>query len=357
LDAMRQVFTRHAQQQGIDVVAKRREDREHLRADILTGRAPLRENQKYNVAMKQTRQGRTFEVKAPGWYAEYGLDYERRRLAAAAVPRREKTQTSPDLGGQGSPVPRAASQKRSGGFLARWFGRDKGVEEVPRSNSPENAVKAGPRRGGYYENFANYRKGAETVEQAPVTELTNDRKPRTRNKQTADQTIDAHFSATHRDPDKAAASFREMFRESPRLALWAATRHPQAFGEPSGREGPGIAWQAVRVLAPAAKREPAHRVGTRDPRDGEAAFAGERLSLRAATERARAKAAPEKAQLIIARSLRHLADRIERNTKTDPYGKDQAAYIRDVARTLEKWRRRDTNSGTRPGREDSRRGE
>ncbi len=192
------------------------------------------------------------------------------------------------------------------------FGRANGAEEVPRPSGSANAANAAPRRGGYYENFGNYRKGAGTVNRAQATELTNDRKPRTREKQTADQTIDAHFAATHREPDRAAASFREMFRESPRLALWAAAKHPQAFGEPSGREGSGIAWHAVRALALTAKREPAHRMGTRDRRDREAAFAGERLSLRAATERARAKAAPEKAQLVIARSLRRLADRIER---------------------------------------------
>jgi hypothetical protein len=335
LEAMRQVFTRHAQQQGIDVIATRREDRHHLRADILTGRAPLRENQKYNVATKQTRQGRTFEVKAPSWYAEYGLDYERRRLAAAAVPRREKAQMTPDIGGQGSSARWAAPQRRPIGLLARLFGRTNGADETLRPSGPEGAAVAAPRRGGYYENFVNYWKGAGTVKRSQAAELTNDRKPPAREKQTADQMIDAHFSATHREPDRAAASFRAMFRESPRLALWAAAKYPQAFGEPSGREGPGIAWQAVRALAPTAKPEPAHRMGTRGRRDREAAFAGERLSLREATERARAKAELEKAQFVITRSLRRLAGRIERETATDPHGKDQAAYIRDVARTLE----------------------
>src|SRR5260221_1155329 len=334
LEAMRQVFTRHAQQQGIDVIATRREDREHLRADILTGRAPLRENQKYNVATKQTRQGRTFEVKAPSWYEEHGLDYERRRLAAAAIPRGAKAQTTLQIGGQGNAVPLAASEKRSGGLLARLFGCAKGAQDAPRPSGLADAGNAVRRRGGYYENFGNYRKGAGSVKRALATELTNDKKPPAREKQTADQMIDAHFSATHREPDRAAASFRAMFRESPRLALWAAAKHREAFGEPSGREGPAIAWQAVRALAPTEKREPAHRMGTRDPRDREAALAGERLSLRQATERARAKAAPERAQLVIARSLRRLAGRIERETATDPHGKDQAAYIRDVARTL-----------------------
>jgi hypothetical protein len=333
LDAMRQVFTRHAQQQGIDVIATRREDREHLRAEILSGRAPLRENQKYNIATKKTRQGRTFEVKAPNWYAEHGLDYERRRLAATAVPRGTVGQSRSQIADQGSPVPQTASEKRSGGLLARLFGRAKGAEEPPRPGS-EKASEAAPRRGGYYENFGNYRKGVEAVRQAPATGLPNNKTLPAHEKQAADQMIDAHFSATHREPDKAAASFRAMLKESPRLALWAAGKHPQAFGEPSGFEGPGIAWRAVRVLAPTEKQQPAWRSGTRDPVDREAALAGERLSLRQATERARAKAAPEKAQLIVARSLTRLANRVEHETATDPLGKEEAVHIRHVARTL-----------------------
>jgi hypothetical protein len=53
--------------------------------------------------------------------------------------------------------------------------------------------------------------------------------------------------------------------------------------------------RAVRALAPNEKPESAQRIGTRDPRDREAALAGERLSLRRPTERARVKAVPEKA--------------------------------------------------------------
>jgi hypothetical protein len=56
-----------------------------LRADILEGRAPLRENMKLHQVMKQTRQGRTFERQAPCRYAEYGFEYERRRLAAGLL--------------------------------------------------------------------------------------------------------------------------------------------------------------------------------------------------------------------------------------------------------------------------------
>jgi Relaxase/Mobilisation nuclease domain len=59
LDAMRQVFTRHTQERGLNVIATRRQDREHLSADILAGQAPLCDNMKFHQWMKQTRQGRT----------------------------------------------------------------------------------------------------------------------------------------------------------------------------------------------------------------------------------------------------------------------------------------------------------
>jgi hypothetical protein len=328
------VFTRQAQQQGINVIATRREDREHLRADILTGRAPLRENQKYNVATKQTRQGRTFEVRAPSWYAEHGLDYERRRLAAAAAPRGAEGQPTAWLVGQGSRVPRAVSEKGSRGLLARLFGRSKSAEEAPRPSRPQNTAKVALKRGGYYENFVNYRKDAKAEESVSAIELANDKERRTRERETAEKTIDIYFMMTHRDPDKAGASFRAMFRESPRLALWAAAKHPQAFGEPSGGQGLSIAWRAVRAIAPTEKQQPAWRIPTRDPLDREAALAGERLLLRQATERVRAKATPEEAKLIVVRSLSRLADQIERETATDSLGKEQAADIRHVVRTL-----------------------
>jgi hypothetical protein len=125
-----------------------------------------------------------------------------------------------------------------------------------------------------------------------------------------------------------------MLREAPRLALWAAAKHPQAFGEPTGRDGPGIAWREIRPLVAATPREPTPRPVARDPHSQEAALAGERLALREATARVRAKAAPEKAQLSMVRSLARLADRIERETPTDPDSKERATHIRAVARDL-----------------------
>ncbi|MDB5410518.1 MAG: hypothetical protein JWL84_5430, partial [Rhodospirillales bacterium] len=121
---MRQVFTRHAQEHGLNVIATRRQDREHLRADILAGQAPLRENTKLNPKMKQTRQGRTFEVKAPSWYAEHGLDYERRRLAAASVERGGKGPAGAVKVGQGSPEAQTAPETRPRGLLGDPRQRD-----------------------------------------------------------------------------------------------------------------------------------------------------------------------------------------------------------------------------------------
>jgi hypothetical protein len=72
----------------------------------------------------------------------------------------------------------------------------------------------------------------------------------------------------------------------------------------------------------------------RGPLSQDAALAGERFALREAIARARAKAAPEKAQLSMVRSLARLANRIERETPTDPDSKERATHIRAVARDL-----------------------
>jgi hypothetical protein len=272
---------------------------------------------KFHQAMKQTRQGRTFEVKAPSWYAENGLEYERRRLAAASIAPTAKGPTpGPSAAERGTA--QNTPEKSARGFLGRLFGRavGQGPEAIPPPSGPETTPAA--KRGGCYQNFENYRNGASPAE----------------TKSPAEAKIAAHFALTHREPEKAAASFQAMLREAPRLALWAAAKHPQAFGEPTGRDGPGIAWREIRPLVAATPREPAPRPVARDPHSQEAALTGERLELREAVARARAKAAPEKAQLSMVRSLARLADRIERETPTDPESKERATHIRGLARDL-----------------------
>jgi len=57
LEGLRQVFTRHAQEQGLNVVATRREDRAQLRSEIVAGRMPLRTNWTMQQAQRTSRQG------------------------------------------------------------------------------------------------------------------------------------------------------------------------------------------------------------------------------------------------------------------------------------------------------------
>jgi hypothetical protein len=83
--------------------------------------------------------------------------------------------------------------------------------------------------------------------------------------------IAAQFAVTHRERGKAPASFKAMLKEAPRLALWAAAKHPQAFGEQTGREGPGIGWREVRPLVAAASRESTPRPVARGPLSQDAA--------------------------------------------------------------------------------------
>jgi hypothetical protein len=209
LDAMRQVFTRHAQELGLKLIATRREDRAELRAEILAGRAPVRANKNLHQMTGQTRQGRTFERRAPQWYAAHGFEYERRRLAL--------TSAEPDA----AESIEVGTDMRPGGFFGRLMTRLDVGREPKSANEPTDSrdhSRADFPTGGYFRNFENYRKGGEASE--------------TR--------IRAHFAATHRDPERAAESFDALLREAPRLALWAANNHPVAFGEPTGAAGPGL---------------------------------------------------------------------------------------------------------------------
>src|SRR6185312_6798311 len=104
------------------------------------GRAPLRDNMNLHQAMNQTRQGRTFERRAPHWYAEHGFAYERRRLAAASVEH------------GAVPTAEAAPPERSGGLLGRLMKRlhlrqhDNGLALQKPAAGP-----VAHRRGGYFE--------------------------------------------------------------------------------------------------------------------------------------------------------------------------------------------------------------
>jgi hypothetical protein len=319
LGTMRHVFTRHAQEQGLDVVATRREDRAQLREEILAGNAPLRENEKLNQATRRTRQSKTFERKAPHWYAEHGFAYERRRLAAASV--------EPGI----PPVAAIddAPQTRSRGLLERLAGRLRRRSSVatspsgaqpatPEASVPDMSASTAPKNRGYFGNFVKQRSGADPIEM-PIDATSK-----------AEAKIAAHFAVTHSDPEQATDSFRAMLCESPRLALWAANNHPIAFGEPTGAAGPGLGWAEICESMPSAVPQSTQPL----PRQLDPVLVGERQRIREHTAHVRASRTAKRAPEVIGRSLAGLAAQIERETPTDPDAKERADHVRGIVRAL-----------------------
>jgi hypothetical protein len=289
LEAMRQVMTRHAQQLGLSVTATRREDRAELRQEILDGRAPLRANKSMHQATIQTRQGRTFERRAPRWYAEHGYDYERRRLAAVGQE-------------PSSPVPTEPS--RAPGLFRRLV--DRFTSNSVRTSDAQGRA-ASSRQAGYFSHFDNYRKGVEA----------------------ADARISAHFEATHRDPAKALTSFRLMLREAPRLALWAAHHHPIAFGEPTGAVAPGLRATDFRAALRAEQRQARPSNGEKIGDDP--LLSGERARIRRALANARSPSAVERQKQRISASIGRVATKFAQDSADRATDHDRADTIRELA--------------------------
>ena len=194
---------------------------------------------------------------------------------------------------------------------------------MPEAPAAEPGKPAGtaPKNRGYYANFDKGRVAGGPAE-APIDTVT-----------AAEAKIAAHFAATNRDPEAAAASFRAMLLESPRMALWAAHKHPIAFGEPTGAIKRDLQWKDVRELVArgGSDEAPARSAA---PRSLDPVLAGERKRIREQTARARADQAGQRAPAAKGRSLARLAERIERETSTDAEAAKHAAHIREVARGL-----------------------
>jgi hypothetical protein len=265
----------------------------------------------------QTRQGRTFERRAPEWYATHGLDYERRRLAAASA----EPAASPPI--------EDAPAERVGKFLGRLKRRlGLGGERIAPDPLGERRTGPSARQGsGYFRNFENYRKGSDAAE--------------TR--------VFAHFAATHRDPDHAIEGFRLMLREAPRLAFWAANKHPIAFGEPTGHAGMGLQAGDFKAAFRAAER----RKGNQEPMLKEdPILAGERRRLREAVARARVQQGGKRIAPTVARSIDGVSVRLTRLAMTKSEGEERAAKIREIARGVLGSKAIKPALGSRPDRPD-----
>jgi len=185
LEAIRERLTGHARERGFDVTCTRRVDREDTRHSIVVGNEPLRVNLRQGELHGQgrSRQGSVFEAKAPNWYLQHGLAYEQRRAR-------------PWTDG----LPPASTEKppRPGGLLGRLTRALSGAfrrQEAPEApEAPDPPVSSSP----------------------------------------ALARLDRHFGEVHRDPTAARDSFIAMYEEAPKLAVWAANNHPQAFGETTG---------------------------------------------------------------------------------------------------------------------------
>lgn len=297
---LRHVLTRQAQQHGIDVVATRREDRAELRQDIVNGREPLRADRSWHQRSK-THQGRVFEKAAPAWYRAHGAAYERRRAEAAGG----RSMTEPTLQ---TALPTPGSVRKPS-FIKRLFGI--GVDREP-TPPPEPQAKG----HGYMDNFANVRAGRAAKEAADRGDHPNL------------AALSGYFSRTHREPDAARASFLAMYREAPKLAVWAATNHPEAFGSTNGSKAQRLDVKILKDL-PASER-PTPEAWTKE-RDR--AQRDEINDLKRATQKGRSERAAEASRRAIQISIARVARQAETAIKHDPAeAKDAAERLRALAR-------------------------
>jgi hypothetical protein len=267
LEAIRMGFTEHARERGFDVTCTRRVDRAETRAQILAGKEPLRLNTRQGKLHRQSRQGSIFEAKAPKWYQQHGLGYERRRLW-------EREGEPKALTGEAAPP----------GVFQRLATAVRGVLRRPEAPNPPKPV-----------------------EQPSSPAL---------------QRLDRHFAETHQSPEAARESFLEMYRESPRLAVWAANNHPQAFGKTTGGVPTGrVTGRGLReVLSQQAPAAPP------DPRQA-AMITYDAMRLHREADHAVRQEAVRRDAAAIPRSLMRVADRLA----SQEHAHEHLAAIRKLA--------------------------
>jgi hypothetical protein len=269
LEVIRARFTEQARERGFEVTCTRRIDRAETRGQILTSKEPLRLNAKQGDLHRGTksRQGSIFEAKAPTWYLQHGLGYERRRSLD-----RDDAQHAPP-----GPLPRT----------------------------------------GVFQRLADVVRGALRRSDAPTPPI-----PAEQARSPALQRLDRHFAATHRRPEAAVESFLQMYREAPRLAVWAANNHPQAFGETTGVRPTG------RVTGRGLKEVMGQQLPAPVPDPRQAAMiAYDTMRLRRDADHALQQRGARRDGAAVPAGLNRVADRLVGLEQS----KDQVAEIRKLA--------------------------
>ncbi len=203
LEAIRERLTGHARERGFDVTCTRRVDREETRRNIVVGNEPLRVNLRQGElhCQGQSRQGSVFEAKAPNWYLQHGLAYEQRR-----------------------------SEPWTGGL------------------TPANTEKP-PRPGGLLGRLTRVLSGAFRRQEVPDAREAPKLPDPPVSPSPALARLDRHFAEVHQNPTAARDSFLAMYNEAPKLAVWAANNHPQAFGKTTGAPPTGtVTGRGLRAI-------------------------------------------------------------------------------------------------------------
>jgi hypothetical protein len=272
LEVIRARFTEQARERGFDVTCTRRVDRAQTRGQILEGKEPLRLNTRQGKLQQQvqTRQGSTFQAKAPSWYAQHGLAYERRRLQD-------------------------------------WM-----------TESASSVSQATERPAGLFKRLASAFSGV--LRRADTREVS---KPPNQAPSPAVQRLDRHFAEVHRDPTAARDSFLAMYKEAPRLAVWAANNHPQAFGETTGAIPTGrVTGRGLKAIVTGMPQP----LTARDGREA-ALIAHTAMLARRQADLAQHQARARRDVAAVPQALLRVADRLEARE----HGPDDPITIRKIA--------------------------
>lgn len=122
-----------------------------------------------------------------------------------------------------------------------------------------------------------------------------------------------------------------MYREAPKLAVWAAANHPAAFGEPNGNKPGRLDIKALKEL-PASERPKPEAWTT----EHERAQRDEINDLKRAAKQVQAQRAAEVAKRAMRNSIELVARQAEAAIRHDPVeAKESAERLRVLARDLE----------------------